>query len=108
MTYYPLNSKDSRGFAVSRRNQLVMTYPKPSQEEASIPANPWPARNDEPLVAAVQERSPLQNELYVRYRRPLLQILLQRRIPRDAVEDLLQRTFEQRESEDQAWRIRAT
>jgi RNA polymerase sigma-70 factor, ECF subfamily len=45
------------------------------------------------LVAAVEARNGLQNQLYVRYRRPLLQVFLQRRIARDAAEDLLQRTF---------------
>src|SRR4029077_20334769 len=42
---------------------------------------------------AVAERTGLQNQLYVRYRRPLLQVFLHRRIARDAAEDLLQRTF---------------
>jgi len=45
------------------------------------------------LVEAIAGRSNLQNELYVRYRRPLLQVFLHRRIARDAAEDLLQRTF---------------
>jgi RNA polymerase sigma-70 factor (ECF subfamily) len=45
------------------------------------------------LVEAVAERTGLQNQLYVRYRRPLLQVFLHRRIARDAAEDLLQRTF---------------
>jgi RNA polymerase sigma-70 factor, ECF subfamily len=45
------------------------------------------------LVEAVAERSELQNQLYVRYRRPLLQVFHHRRIDRDAAEDLLQRTF---------------
>jgi RNA polymerase sigma factor (sigma-70 family) len=45
------------------------------------------------LVTAVAERSELQNQLYVRYRRPLLQVFHHRRIDRDAAEDLLQRTF---------------
>src|SRR5215467_10058262 len=50
-------------------------------------------RSDMSLVEAVAERSSLQNQLYVRYRRPLLQVFLHRRITRDAAEDLLQRTF---------------
>ncbi|HUI59555.1 MAG TPA: sigma-70 family RNA polymerase sigma factor [Steroidobacteraceae bacterium] len=50
-------------------------------------------RGDVSLVEAVAERSGLQNQLYVRYRRPLLQVFLHRRIARDAAEDLLQRTF---------------
>lgn len=50
-------------------------------------------RDDLPLVKALAEGTDLQNQLYVRYRRPLLQILLQRRIARDVAEDLLQRTF---------------
>jgi RNA polymerase sigma-70 factor, ECF subfamily len=50
-------------------------------------------RDDLSLVEAVAERTGLQNQLYVRYRRPLLQVFLHRRIARDAAEDLLQRTF---------------
>jgi RNA polymerase sigma-70 factor (ECF subfamily) len=50
-------------------------------------------RGDVPLVAAIANRSELQNEIYVRYRRPLLQVFIHRRIARDAAEDLLQRTF---------------
>jgi RNA polymerase sigma-70 factor, ECF subfamily len=45
------------------------------------------------LVAAVADRSELQNQLYLRYRRPLLQVFHHRRIDRDAADDLLQRTF---------------
>jgi RNA polymerase sigma factor (sigma-70 family) len=50
-------------------------------------------RDDLSLVEAVAERNALQNQLYVRYRRPLLQVFHHRRIDRDAAEDLLQRTF---------------
>ena len=50
-------------------------------------------QGDLSLVEAVAERTGLQNQLYVRYRRPLLQVFLHRRIARDAAEDLLQRTF---------------
>ena len=49
--------------------------------------------SDFSLVAAVAERSELQNQLYLRYRRPLLQVFHHRRIDRDAADDLLQRTF---------------
>ena len=45
------------------------------------------------LVAAIAERSELQKELYLKFRRPLLQVFQQRRIDRDAAQDLLQRTF---------------
>ena len=45
------------------------------------------------LVEAVAERSELQNQLYLRYRRPLLQVFHHRRIDRHAADDLLQRTF---------------
>jgi RNA polymerase sigma factor (sigma-70 family) len=45
------------------------------------------------LVAAIAERSELQEELYLRFRRPLLQVFQQRRIDPDAAQDLLQRTF---------------
>jgi RNA polymerase sigma-70 factor, ECF subfamily len=50
-------------------------------------------RDDLTLVAAIANGTALQNELYLRYRRPLLQLFLQRRIARDAADDLLQRTF---------------
>jgi len=50
-------------------------------------------QGDTALVHAIAERGALQEELYVRYRRPLLQVFLQRRIDRDAAQDLLQRTF---------------
>jgi RNA polymerase sigma-70 factor (ECF subfamily) len=45
------------------------------------------------LVAAIAERSHLQDELYLKFRRPLLQVFQQRRIDPDAAQDLLQRTF---------------
>ena len=45
------------------------------------------------LVAAIAAKGELQGELYVRYRRPLMQVFQQRRIDRDAAQDLLQRTF---------------
>jgi RNA polymerase sigma factor (sigma-70 family) len=45
------------------------------------------------LVAAIAERSELQEELYLKFRRPLLQVFQQRRINSDAAQDLLQRTF---------------
>ncbi|HKT74665.1 MAG TPA: sigma-70 family RNA polymerase sigma factor [Steroidobacteraceae bacterium] len=50
-------------------------------------------RGDLSLVEAVAERTSLQDQLYLRYRRPLLQVFLHRRIARDAADDLLQRTF---------------
>jgi len=49
--------------------------------------------SDFSLVAAVAERSELQNQLYLRYRRPLLHVFHHRRIDRDTADDLLQRTF---------------
>lgn len=52
-----------------------------------------PDQGDSSLVVAISEGSDLQNQLYVRYRRPLLQVFLQRRIARDVAQDLLQRTF---------------
>jgi len=45
------------------------------------------------LVAAIAARGELQEELYLKFRRPLLQVFQQRRIDRDAAQDLLQRTF---------------
>jgi len=50
---------------------------------------------DTSLVAAVSEGDPLQCELYVKYRRPLLQVLLARRVTPDVAQDLMQRTFMQ-------------
>ena len=50
---------------------------------------------DTTLVAAVSEGDPLQRELYVKYRRPLLQMLLARRVTPDVAQDLMQRTFVQ-------------
>src|SRR5579872_1111133 len=48
---------------------------------------------DVSLVAAIHDGGAFRDELYVRYRRPLLQVFLQRRVQRDVAEDLLQRTF---------------
>jgi RNA polymerase sigma-70 factor (ECF subfamily) len=42
---------------------------------------------------AISQGSTSQDQLYLRYRRPLLQVFLQRRIARDVAQDLLQRTF---------------
>ena len=60
---------------------------------ANIRAETPLERSDLTLVEALAGRTGLQNQLYVRYRRPLLQVFLHRRIARDAAEDLLQRTF---------------
>lgn len=54
---------------------------------------PSSREGDETLVAAIAAGAAAQNELYLKYRRPLLQIFLQRRIERDAAQDLLQLTF---------------
>jgi RNA polymerase sigma-70 factor (ECF subfamily) len=67
----------------------IESPPTTCKEQEPDPAD----RNDLSLVEAVATRSALQNQLYVRYRRPLLQVFLHRRIARDAAEDLLQRTF---------------
>ena len=45
------------------------------------------------IVTAIAEKSGLLDELYLKYRRPLMQVFQQRRIDRDAAQDLLQRTF---------------
>lgn len=65
-----------------------MTY----SESLSEPAPATPAAGDA-LLARAAARRELQDEIYVRYRRPLMQVFLQRRIDRDAAQDLLQRTF---------------
>lgn len=71
-----------------------MTYTASNPAELCAEKPPEGAeRSDMSLVEAIAGRSSLQNELYVRYRRPLLQVFLHRRITRDAAEDLLQRTF---------------
>ena len=57
------------------------------------PVAPPAGEADETLVAAIAAGATAQNELYLKYRRPLLQIFLQRRIERDTAEDLLQLTF---------------
>jgi RNA polymerase sigma-70 factor (ECF subfamily) len=72
-----------------------MTYIEATDErsEAGTKALDRDERSDFSLVEAVAERSELQNQLYLRYRRPLLQVFHHRRIDRDAADDLLQRTF---------------
>lgn len=64
-----------------------MSYSEPLSQGAS------PDAADSMLAAAVASRGELPDEIYVRYRRPLMQVFLQRRIDRDAAQDLLQRTF---------------
>jgi RNA polymerase sigma-70 factor (ECF subfamily) len=66
-----------------------MTYSESLSESTAVA----PEATDALLAAAVAARGDLQDEIYVRYRRPLMQVFLQRRIDRDAAQDLLQRTF---------------
>jgi len=73
-----------------------MTYIEAPDEHSATAAEKSLDRDessDFSLVEAVAERSELQNQLYLRYRRPLLQVFHYRRIHRDAADDLLQRTF---------------
>jgi len=73
-----------------------MTYIEATDEPGVTTADKALDRDesgDFSLVAAVAERSELQNQLYLRYRRPLLQVFHHRRIDRHAADDLLQRTF---------------
>ena len=73
-----------------------MTYIEAPDEQSETSAEKALERDegsDFSLVEAVAERSELQNQLYLRYRRPLLQVFHHRRIDRDAADDLLQRTF---------------
>ena len=72
-----------------------MTYIEATDErsESSTKALDRDESSDFSLVEAVAERSELQNQLYLRYRRPLMQVFHHRRIDRDAADDLLQRTF---------------
>jgi RNA polymerase sigma-70 factor (ECF subfamily) len=57
------------------------------------PATDASEPGDSSLVAAIAGGGDLKDEIYLRYRRPLMQVFLQRRIDRDAAQDLLQRTF---------------
>jgi RNA polymerase sigma-70 factor (ECF subfamily) len=73
-----------------------MTYIEAPDEQTETAVDKTLERDessDYSLVEAVAERSELQNQLYLRYRRPLLQVFHHRRIDRDAADDLLQRTF---------------
>jgi RNA polymerase sigma factor (sigma-70 family) len=72
-----------------------MTYIEATDEHSEVSAKALDRdeSSDFSLVEAVAERSQLQNQLYLRYRRPLLQVFHHRRIDRDAADDLLQRTF---------------
>ena len=73
-----------------------MTYIEAPDEQSDATVDKALERDessDYSLVEAVAERSELQNQLYLRYRRPLLQVFHHRRIDRDAADDLLQRTF---------------
>jgi RNA polymerase sigma-70 factor (ECF subfamily) len=72
-----------------------MTYIEATDEQSEVSAKALDRdeSSDFSLVEAVAERSELQNQLYLRYRRPLLQVFHHRRIDRDAADDLLQRTF---------------
>src|SRR5882724_3556930 len=45
------------------------------------------------LVDAISRGRMVQHDLYTRFKRPLLNVFLQRRIDRDVAQDLLQRTF---------------
>lgn len=66
-----------------------MTYTEPLTGQSSAA----PDLDDSMLVAAIAGQQGLQDAIYLRYRRPLMQVFLQRRIDNDAAQDLLQRTF---------------
>ena len=70
---------------------MIGTERPPAEVHADESRNCGP--DDTALVAAVAQGTSDQNQLYVRYRRPLLQILLHRRVPRDAAEDILQQVL---------------
>ncbi|MBX5463426.1 MAG: sigma-70 family RNA polymerase sigma factor, partial [Steroidobacteraceae bacterium] len=65
-----------------------MTYTEPLADPAAARDAP-----DSLLATRSADAAELRDEIYVRYRRPLMQVFLQRRIDRDAAQDLLQRTF---------------
>ncbi len=67
-----------------------MTYTESLAGQATVGT---PESGDSALVAAIAGGRATQDEIYLRYRRPLMQVFLQRRIDRDAAQDLLQRTF---------------
>ena len=69
------------------------SHPLPERARRETESAETAAAGDSRLVAAISDGGTLQNELYVRYRRPLLQVFLQRRVDRDVAQDLLQRTF---------------
>jgi len=66
-----------------------MTYIESLRGPSADVAEP----GDSSLVAAIAGGGEMQDAIYLRYRRPLMQVFLQRRIDRDAAQDLLQRTF---------------
>jgi RNA polymerase sigma factor (sigma-70 family) len=71
-----------------------MTYiESPPQDISAVKPVERAGRTDIPFVRALSEGTEPQNKLYARYRTPLLQVFLHRRIARDAAEDLLQRTL---------------
>jgi RNA polymerase sigma-70 factor, ECF subfamily len=72
-----------------------MSQGEPREEGNFIPGAPaaQPESKDIALVAAIAAGKAAQNELYLKYRRPLLQIFMQRRIERETAQDLLQLTF---------------
>jgi RNA polymerase sigma-70 factor (ECF subfamily) len=82
-------------FARSSAKQRTMSEANLGMSTALAPAGKAQSTPcaDASLVAAIGDGSTLREELYVRYRRPLLQVFLQRRVQRDVAEDLLQRTF---------------
>jgi RNA polymerase sigma-70 factor, ECF subfamily len=82
-------------FARSSAKQRTMSEANLGMSAALAPAGKAQSTPcaDASLVAAIGDGSTLREELYVRYRRPLLQVFLQRRVQRDVAEDLLQRTF---------------
>jgi RNA polymerase sigma-70 factor (ECF subfamily) len=74
-----------------------MSYSDPLPSAPVLPTEKAPEQStdqgDSSLVMAISQGSNRQDQLYLRYRRPLLQVFLQRRIARDVAQDLLQRTF---------------
>jgi len=62
-------------------------------DKASSGGDPHADLSDAALVDAIARGHTVQHDLYTRFKRPLLNVFLQRRIDRDAAQDLLQRTF---------------
>jgi RNA polymerase sigma-70 factor, ECF subfamily len=72
---------------------MMSTEAPPAEVGSDEPSDSGGREEDAALVRALASGADAQNQLYVRYRRPLMQVLLHRRIDRSDAEDILQRAF---------------